>query len=129
MKGKNRDTAYMLTPQNHHIKFPFKMDNENIYSVGSHNGHSTYNFTSAENAVQNALHWANEYLDSSDGSQSYHKIRWAWTLNHVILIIALVIIIVWFRTSMYSALSTLGALGAIKRFQRMLKTLFYNNIT
>lgn len=85
---KNRDTAYMLTPQNYDTKFPFKMDGENIYSVGTHNGKSKYSFTSAESSVQNALHWANRYVDGFN-----HGIISAWTLNYIIGVILLAVIL------------------------------------
>ena len=84
----NRDTAYMLTPDSN-IKFPFKMDGENIYSVGTHNGCSTYDFTTAESAVQNALMWANLYLPNH-----FQSILVAWTLNQIILCCIIVSIII-----------------------------------
>lgn len=85
---KNRDTAYMLTPQNHNLKFPFKLKAENIYSVGTHNGHSSYSFTTAESSVQNALEWANKHVDGF-----YQKIITGWTLNYLIVLIAVCVFI------------------------------------
>lgn len=83
----NSDTAYMLTPQSN-IQFPFKMDGENIYSVGTHNGYSTYAFTSAESAVQNAINWANMYLPNHAQS-----ILTAWTLNQIIFVITIMLLL------------------------------------
>jgi hypothetical protein len=83
---KNRDTAYMLTPENYNIKFPFKMKGENIFSVGTHNGHSSYSFTSAESSVQNALKWANIHIKGFN-----KKISTGWTVNYVFLLISLII--------------------------------------
>ena len=79
---KNKDTAYMLTPQNYDIKFPFKMRGENIFSVGTHNGHSSYKFTTAESSVQNALVWANQHIEGFN-----KKVNNGWTLNYVVIII------------------------------------------
>ena len=72
---RNRDTAYMQTPSNHHLRFPFQFTGEDIFSVGCHNNLSTYSFTSVESCVQNALHWANRHLGSDE------PIRVAWTAN------------------------------------------------
>lgn len=85
---KNRDTAYMLTPQNYNIKFPFKLKSEHIYSVGTHNGHSSYRFTTAESSVQNALKWANTHVNGF-----YQEIITSWTLNYCVALIFLLICI------------------------------------
>lgn len=85
---KNRDTAYVLTYENYNIKFPFKMEGENIFSVGTHNGHSSYYFTTAESSVQNALVWANTYLPKKQ------KILTGWTLNMVILILIMLVAVI-----------------------------------
>jgi len=87
---KNTDTAYMLTPQNYNIKFPFKMNGENIFSVGTHNGHSSYNFTTAESSVQNALIWANSYVKEFN-----QKIIIGWTFNYVIALLLIIVVIVF----------------------------------
>lgn len=98
---KNRDTAYMSTPENYKIRFPFKMDNEHIYSVGTHNGLSTLHVTSAESAVQNSMHWANTYLHARQCIKS------SWTLNQVLGIFIIVFItIIWsiYKLKYYLAL-------------------------
>ena len=51
----NMDTAYVVTTKQHFIKPQSKLNN--LYYVGIPNGNSSYNFTSIESAVQNALHY------------------------------------------------------------------------
>lgn len=92
-KWYNSDTAFMLTPKNSMLEFPFKNQDENIYSVGTQNMKSCYSFTSAESAVQNALAWSQKYVPGASGTNIIH----AWTLNYImLLIIVLVIFIVIF---------------------------------
>jgi hypothetical protein len=51
----NMDTAYVVTTEQHFIKPKSTLNN--LYYVGIPNGRSSYNFTSIESAVQNALHF------------------------------------------------------------------------
>jgi hypothetical protein len=56
----NMDTAYIVTTEQHFIKPKGQLDN--LYYVGIPNGNSTYNFTSIESAVQNAIHFCIEEI-------------------------------------------------------------------
>jgi hypothetical protein len=51
----NMDTAYVVTTKQHFIEPKSQLSN--LYYVGIPNGKSTYNFTSIESAVQNAIHY------------------------------------------------------------------------
>jgi hypothetical protein len=51
----NMDTAYVVTTKQHFIEPKSQLIN--LYYVGIPNGKSTYNFTSIESAVQNAIHY------------------------------------------------------------------------
>lgn len=89
-RWNSRDTAHMATPYVGNFHFPYKLDGENIYSVGSHNANSTYAFTSAESAVQNSYNWAHRYLP---GSRKEFKVQYIVTLNIVISMIMIIIMI------------------------------------
>lgn len=86
---KVTDTAHMITPDNINIKFPF---NDPLYpglfSVGTHNGYSTYHYTTAESAVQNANVWASWHFNVVS------NIITTWTLNQVIIIIVVIVLLV-----------------------------------
>lgn len=56
----NIDTAYVVTTEQHFIKSKGQLDN--LYYVGIPNGNSTYNFTSIESAVQNAINFCIEEI-------------------------------------------------------------------
>lgn len=51
----NMDTAYVVTTKQHFIES--KSNLNNLFYVGIQNGKSSYNFTSIESAVQNAIHF------------------------------------------------------------------------
>jgi len=59
-KWMSNETAYIKTYNSDYI--PFKI-NENLYTVGSHNGKAKVHFTSMENAVSNAIYLYNELYD------------------------------------------------------------------
>jgi len=60
--GKYNDQAFMAAAKRGY--FPAELSN-GIAVVGCHNGNSTYNFTSMESAVQNALVYAKKTPQSS----------------------------------------------------------------
>ena len=59
-KWTSNETAYIKTYQSDYI--PFKID-DNLYTLGSHNGKAKVHFTSMENAVSNAIYLYNELYD------------------------------------------------------------------
>ena len=59
-KWSNEDTAFVITTENQYLDYKTKIDN--MYSVGIHNGNSTYKFTSLESAVQNAVYFVKNEL-------------------------------------------------------------------
>lgn len=59
-KWISNETAYIKTYNSDYI--PFKID-ENLYTLGSHNGKARVHFTSMENAVSNAIYLYNELYD------------------------------------------------------------------
>lgn len=59
-KWISNETAYIKTYNTEYI--PFKID-ENLYTLGSHNGKAKVHFTSMENAVTNAIFLYNELYD------------------------------------------------------------------
>jgi UDP-galactopyranose mutase len=54
-KWINEDTAFVESTNNKYLDYKTKIDN--LYIVGTHNGHSKYKFTSLESAVQNAIYF------------------------------------------------------------------------
>jgi len=61
-KWISNETAYIKTYNTDYI--PFKID-ENIFTLGSHNGKAKVHFTSMENAVSNAIALYNELYDKN----------------------------------------------------------------
>jgi len=59
-KWTNEDTAFVITTANQYIDYKTKIDN--LYTVGIHNGHSSYKFTSLESATQNAIYFIKKEL-------------------------------------------------------------------
>jgi predicted NAD/FAD-dependent oxidoreductase len=90
-KWLTRDNAYMRTPMDH-IGRPSKAENNKIFSVGCHNEHNTYKFTSVESAVQNAYYWAHEQIEGSD---KFFPIISSWTLSLVLKYAIIMFIIVY----------------------------------
>jgi len=59
-KWTNEDTAFVITTANQYVDYKTKIDN--LYTVGIHNGHSSYKFTSLESATQNAIYFIKKEL-------------------------------------------------------------------
>lgn len=85
---KSIDTAFMKTNSEGFI--PFKISN-NLFTLGTHNGYHTYNFTSLEAAVTNAVALSHELIPES---KDVFILESGWKLTDVIRIITLVIIII-----------------------------------
>ena len=77
-KDNAHTSAFMLTK---HGYLSPKTKIRNLYNVGTHNGNSSYAFTSMESAVQNAIVLSNKLLNKN--IQSYT----AYTLNYIIMMI------------------------------------------
>lgn len=89
----NMDTAYVVTSEQHFIKS--KSNLSNLYYVGIPNGNSSYNFTSIESAVQNAIHFCIEEIPEL----KYHyifkdlkEVRY-FVIDVIIIIICILLII------------------------------------
>ena len=61
-KWISNESAYIKTYNTNYI--PFKID-ENLYTLGSHNGKAKVHFTSMESAVSNAIYLYNELYDKN----------------------------------------------------------------
>ena len=61
-KWISNETAYIKTYNTDYI--PFKID-ENLYTLGSHNGKAKVHFTSMENAVSNAIYLYNDLYNKN----------------------------------------------------------------
>ena len=59
-KLTNEDTAFVITTANQYVDYKTRIDN--LYTVGIHNGHSSYKFTSLESATQNAIYFIKKEL-------------------------------------------------------------------
>ena len=59
-KWSNEDTAFVITTANKYLDYKTNIDN--LYTVGIHNGNSSYKFTSLESAVQNAVYFVKNQL-------------------------------------------------------------------
>lgn len=65
---------------------------ENVYSVGTHNGNSNYNFTSMESAVENAIHFYNE-LYPNDIIEIKNRITISSVVKKILFIIVVIVAI------------------------------------
>lgn len=81
-KWQNTDTAFMQTKDS--PRFSYEIG-RNVFSVGTHNGNSTYSFTTAESAVQNALSWSNKYLPVS--TKKLHL----FTVNQLLILVIILL--------------------------------------
>jgi protoporphyrinogen oxidase len=62
---ETKDSAFMLTPDAKYLPNRQSTQYPNLYSVGTHNGKSTYHFTSLEAAVENAVDLAHHLAPQS----------------------------------------------------------------
>lgn len=76
------DSAYMATPTSTFVPFETKIDN--LYNVGTHNGKSSYAFTSMESAITNAIMLYNLLTKSN------YSISSMWQLTDVIQLLFLI---------------------------------------
>lgn len=83
----SKESAFVLTPFNYNSTESkiFK----NIYSVGTHNGNSYYNFTSIESAITNSTHLLHKLIPES--KYRYPIVRFVTLENVIDLIIVLII--------------------------------------
>ena len=86
-KWISNEGAYIKSYDNDYI--PFKLDN-NIYTLGSHNGKAKIHFTSMENAVSNAIYLYNNIYKKNI------KIKKPFTIIDIIYILIIFIIIILF---------------------------------
>jgi len=87
-KWSNEDTAFVITTANKYLNY--KTNINNLYTVGIHNGHSDYKFTSIESSVQNAVYFIkNEMPNLKCNIKNTHITN----IRELILIILFVIIL------------------------------------
>lgn len=98
-------TKHGYIPQTTHV--------QNLYNVGTHNGFSSYSFTSMESAVQNAMVLAERITSKKI------KIKWFYTLNHLILIILLLIAV---TTIIYYTMDWSKIMYSMKSLSKWLET-------
>lgn len=84
-----KDTAYVLTPAGYMKKQQSDIFN-NLYNVGNHNGHHTYEFTSLEGAVTNAMKLGNQLVTKSENQYKFQHI---WRLTGIVRITLILIIL------------------------------------
>jgi NAD(P)-binding Rossmann-like domain len=92
-KWISKDTGFITTKHGYLKNKSIQFDN--LYSCGTHNGHSDYNFTSFEAAAANAIHLVNELVPES--KKKYQVLTPTTILNvlwWIILIIIIVVVVV-----------------------------------
>lgn len=87
-KWKDIDTAFFKTTKEEYIPFESPLYN-NTYTVGTHNGHSKYNFTSMESAMSNALSLFKKFYPESKG----YDVGKIVELVHIIRILIIIILL------------------------------------
>lgn len=87
----NKDTAFINTKSNN--KLPELSNNyHNVYSVGTHNGNSEYNFTTLESAVINAIYFYNKEICNEP--TKLFSIKKHKKLHHLIYFIIILLMII-----------------------------------
>jgi hypothetical protein len=93
-KWINLDTAYVVTTENEFLQSESN-EFENLFAVGIFNGHSTYNFTSIESAVQNAVHFCKSEIKDLKYEFTSQTVTGIIDIIYSIIILILVIIIIF----------------------------------
>jgi len=88
-----RNDTYCKTPNNNYID---PRITSKVYSVGTHNGNSPFDFTTFESACANAIHVTGQ-LELTD-----FKVKYPWTIRQILYISLIFIIIIIFGTSAYT---------------------------
>ena len=92
----NMDTAYVVTSDQHFIKS--KSNLNNLYYVGIPNGNSSYNFTSIESAVQNAIHFCIEEIPELKYHYIFKDLKEVrYIMIDVIIIIICILLIIYVK--------------------------------
>jgi protoporphyrinogen oxidase len=94
-KWINLDTAYVVTisDQNNFLKSTSD-EFDNLFTVGIHNGHSLYNFTSIESAVQNAIHFCKDEIKDLKYELPVQNLTGLLDIIYTTIIIIFIIIII-----------------------------------
>lgn len=85
----SKDNAYIASYNSYYI--PFKSEIiSNLYNLGTHNGKSSYSFTSLESAISNSIELSHIFYPEL---KDKYKQKRGYTLRDIILIILLIICI------------------------------------
>ena len=97
-KWVNKDTAYVLTPNNQFLE---QQSNRypNLYNVGTHNGYQKYYSTSFESAVSNSVALVNKIIPQSKDEIKIHEpFSMTKAINIMIgLIFGIIVLIVLYK--------------------------------
>lgn len=85
-KWISNETAFIRTPNYKYLKN--NKLSENIYILGTHNGHAKVHFTSFESAVSNAIHLINNIYKTD------YEIKRPYTIKDIIIIIIIILILI-----------------------------------
>jgi hypothetical protein len=91
-KWINLDTAYVLTTDQKYLDY--KSIYNNLFAVGIFNGNSTYNFTSMESAVQNAMFFCEKEMPDLKYKFKNRQLKEVKYYIYDFLLILLVIILI-----------------------------------
>jgi NAD(P)-binding Rossmann-like domain len=93
-KWRNKDTAFVITPNAQYIKSKSSVYT-NLYTIGTHNGNSLYNFTSLESAVSNAFKFIHTIIPES---KIMYPIKQTTTFNSLLIwgIILIIMILIMY---------------------------------
>jgi hypothetical protein len=86
------DTAYVTTYHNEYLKSNNQFY-ENLYFVGTHNGNSSYDFTSFESAVENALTFSHYIEPSTSSLKIKNRVTVIYILRIIFIIMILLVIL------------------------------------
>lgn len=119
------DTAYVQTPENKFLPSQSPIFS-NLFTLGTHNGTSIYQFTSLESATTSAISLLHELHPES---QQRYPIQYMWTLSNLLvrIIYVVIIVIIFFymikHTDLWTAIKSQINLGT-----NQLKQLFSQSL-
>lgn len=90
---RDRDTAFVDTPDTHQYLPAASASVNNLFTVGTQNGGSPYAFTTMESAVSNAMRFIYERFPGTDQTFPFHSPTQLLNIMRWVMIVGIVIIV------------------------------------
>tara|TARA_R100001163_G_C5066956_1_gene205694 strand:+ start:2261 stop:3757 length:1497 start_codon:yes stop_codon:yes gene_type:complete len=99
-KWMTKDQAFILTPSGYRQQQQSQIF-KNLYNCGNHNGFHTYEFTSLEGAVTNAMVLGNKLVDNPDNKYKIDKSYGFVEIIRILLVLIIIGLIYWIWTNYF----------------------------